>query len=130
MTDFKEWQAAMNEKFNKEISGPEAELRAEQKQLFTSRTLEVVTPILTFSIRSRLLPRHQRLIGKLRNADETDYDAVQDAISTILGDLCVDSQYDKQFWIGLDEETGFLPDVFTLVGEEIHKSQQAGVNFR
>ena len=130
MTDFKEWQAAMNEKFNKEISGPEAELKAEQKQLFTSRTLEVVTPILTFSVKSRLLPRHQRLIAKLRNADEANYDAIQDAISTVLGDLCIDPQYDKQFWIGLDEETGFLPDVFALVGEEIHKSQQAGVNFR
>ena len=130
MTDFKEWQAAMNEKFNKEISGPEAELKAEQKQLFTSRTLEVVTPILTFSVKSRLLPRHQRLIAKLRNADKENYDVIQDAMSTVLGDLCIDPKYDKQFWIGLDEETGFLPDVFTVFGEEYYKSQQAGANFR
>lgn len=130
MTDFKEWQASMNEKFNKEISGPDAELKAEQKQLFTSRTLEIATPILTFTIRSRLLPRHQRLIGKLRNADETNYDTIQDALATVLGDLCVDPNYDKQFWIGLDEETGFLPDVFTVVGEKISESQQAGINFR
>ena len=129
-TNFEEWRAQMERSFQTNIRSKEEDERLSAMERIFSNKIVITTDLITFDVKGRLLPRQRRLLLKYKEFSSDNYDDLQDMMSTILEELAIDSKFTKQFWIDLDEETGYLPTIFAHTMKQINDAEEQGITFR
>ena len=101
------------------------------RKIVLSKTINVEVEGFTFECYNKVLPRHTRAITGIKtDSEEFSYDETQKIFAGVLSDLAVNPDFDEEFWIGYDEETGNLIQLVMYIYEQAMTSKPEIKSFR
>lgn len=112
----------------KEVNSKVAEVG---RKIVLAKTINVEVEGFTFECYNKVLPRHTRAITGIKaDSEEFSYDETQKIFADVLSDLSVNPDFDTEFWIGYDEETGNLIQLVMYIYEQAMTSKPEIKSFR
>ena len=104
----REFQMEFKPKENKSIS--------DGRNLVMSKEMKVRVDDFEFFVSTKILPRHLRLLSSAKvNEDSFDYDETIVPFAEFLADICINKEYDKEWWIRYNEDNGYLPQIVQYI---------------
>ena len=128
--EYSEWAKESFKELD-QIKVADSKLADSGRKIVLGKTMNVEVDGFSFECYNKVLPRHTRAItGINADSDGFDYDETQKIFAGVLADISVNPDFDTQFWIGYDEETGNLIQLVMYIYEQAMTSKPEIKSFR